>query len=217
MKKILISLAIVTTACNLFGQKNNPYNHVGIDYVKSVEIIISDFKKGTIKEFSNEAIQLYSKKLPLKAEVNMDLVANVSSTIKNKGFSLTELITKTDISDNSKSILIKILLNPDKLDVSQMKTYLEHAVDEINKNDISISEKEIVLSLISISYNLFSASEISRLTNWDCTPELAPGINLPNQCVAAGVIAGGIIGLIACGPLCGIGGAIVGGLVGSLS
>ena len=214
MKKIL--LLIVVFFCFHFSnaQENNPFKQVGIDYVASLKIITKDVKAGKIKDFSKEAIEAYSQKLPLKAAVNMDLVSKVFSSIKAKDFDFAKLVKESSFSESSKDFFVIASVNPGKLDPKKMNQYLINKTDEIKNSDAGDDEKEMVLSFISIAYQLNEMSmEYNRSNCYISGPEGSG----PISCTVAGAIGGGIIGWGICGPLCGLGGVIVGGIIGSLS
>lgn len=211
MKKTFPLIIVLFAAYFSNAQDNNPYNKVGIDFASSLKIISEDFKAGKVKDFSNEAIESYARKLPLKAEVNMDLASKVFSTVKGKDFNFINTVKESAFSKTSKEFFIKAAVNPDKLDNKQMKAYLIDKTAEINKSQLADAEKQLVLSLISIIYN---SNELSRDSY--CTISGPEGSG-PIDCGTAGTIIGGIIGWSICGPLCGLGGAIIGGVVGSLS
>lgn len=195
------------------AQENNPYNKAGVDFASSLKIITEDFKAGKVKDFSNEAIEAYSQKLPLKAEVNMDLASKVFSTIKAKDFDFVKTVKESTFSETSKEFFITAVVNPNKLDSKRMKAYLINKTAEIKKSELADSEKEMVLSLISIIYNSNELLNDSKVTCSYSGPEGA----VPMDCGSAGTIIGGIIGWSICGPLCGLGGAIIGGVAASLS
>ncbi|MBL0358105.1 MAG: hypothetical protein IPP72_15105 [Chitinophagaceae bacterium] len=214
MKRIL-SL-IVMIICSYFSnaQENNPFNQLGIDYVTSLKIITEDFKAGKIKDFSKEAIEAYSHKLPIKGEVNMDLAGKIFSTIKANDFDFVKLVKESSFSETSKEFFIAVSVNPGKLDLKQMNEYLINKTDEIKKSEVGDSEKEMVLSLISIAYRVNGVPGDNNDSNCFMSGPVGSG---PINCVIAGVIGGGIIGWSICGLPCTIGGAIIGGILGAVS
>lgn len=214
MKKFLLTMFVFLFTFLLKAQENNPYNQFGPDYVKSVKLITEDFKAGKVKEFTKETLEEYSKKIPLKNEVNMDIVSAVFKTIKSRDFDFVKFIDQSSLSEISKNTFITLATNPEKLDLEKLRGYMQIKVDEIQKSDISNSEKEMVLSLVAIAYS--TSFEPLERANSNCEASGPQGTG-PIPCIVAGVIGGGIIGWEICGLWCGIGGAIIGGIAGALS
>jgi hypothetical protein len=212
MKKIFFLIAISFTVINIYAQENNPFDKVGKDFVESLKIIKQDFKEGKINDFSKEAVSEYSKNLPLKTNIDLDMAATVFAKIKTNDFSVEKALSECNLSAYSKKLLLTMASNPDKLTLDEMKDYLVKEVDNIKNMDLKETEKEFVFTTIAVTYR-----EIDN-TNESCYCD-GHGPNGSGQidCTSCGVIMGGIIGWSICGPLCGLGGAVVGGIVGALS
>jgi hypothetical protein len=212
MKKIFFVIAIAFAAINVKAQENNPFDQTGKDFVESLKIIKQDFKDGIIKDFSKEAVSKYSKSLPLKTNIDLDMAATVFAKIKTPDFSIEKAVNESNLSKSSKKILLTLASNPDKFNLSEMKDYLVKETENVKNMDLKGDEKEFVLSTIAITYR-----ELDN-TNEQCYCDgHGPNGSGHLDCTTCGVIMGGIIGWSICGPLCGLGGAVVGGVVGALS
>ena len=56
MKKIFFGItATVSLVLNLSAQSNNEYNKVGVDFVKSLKILQTDYDNGKIKAIEHRA------------------------------------------------------------------------------------------------------------------------------------------------------------------
>ena len=84
---------------------------------------------------------------------------------------------------------------------------IDGLVEKVKDQKLSPSENETVLTSLAITYNLSQTAALSR-----CTVNGQTG---PNACQAAGALIGFYLGDVICGPLCGIGGAIIGAIWGS--
>lgn len=197
MKKLVLSIIVTASfAFNASGQKNNPYNSLGIDFVESLKILQNDYNSGKIKEIDQKTTDYYLGILPIKAEVNAEVVGATVNAMKSSNSS--EVIKSSNLTDFSKEILLK----------SQIKNNsIEQLVENVKNRKLSESENQIVLTSLAITYNLTQTTALSR-----CTIEGETG---PNACQAAGALVGMLAGTAICGPICGVGGAIIGAIWGS--
>ena len=204
-----------------FAQLNNPYNQKGIDYVSSLNMIKNDYNSGKAKNFSEETLKYYSKLIPLQTQVSVDVASAIVGARSNGTLHFSSFIEKTSLSDLSKKSLTDMIEGSSARTDNDFKTILTAKADVINNSKIPAAEKELVLSLMAISWNLASSSEVSAMRNEDggcwISGPYGQGPGSSAQCIAAGAVVGGIIGWSICGFWCALGGAVIGGIVGGLS
>ncbi len=210
-----MNMFFVLLALNGMAQDNNPYNKRGIDYYNSLNIISADFNAGKVKEINQESLSKYSRLIPLQNQVSVELASAVVKTIKSPGFTLGELINKSSLSSYAKETVPQ-LLNVRGVSTAEFRKFLTAKTDEIKMAKISEAEKEILLSFVAISYHSTAAFTGRR---GDCRVEMPnySGPVSPETCIAAASVAGFFIAFPICGILCGLGGAIIGGVASALS
>ena len=197
MKNLVLGIiATVSFAFNAESQKNNPYNSLGVDFVKSLKILQSDYNCGKINSIDEKTIDYYLSVLPSKADVNEEVVGAVVNAMKSSNY--TEVVTNSKLTDFAKETLLQSQKNG--ADINGL-------VEKVKDQKLSPSENETVLTSLAITYNLSQTAALSR-----CTVNGQTG---PNACQAAGALIGFYLGDVICGPLCGIGGAIIGAIWGS--
>ncbi len=178
------------------SDKVNPYNSVGVDFVTSAKTLQNDYNEGKIKTIDKKTTEYYQSILPLKAEVTEEVISATINALKTSNYK--EVVMNSKLSEFSKNILLESQTNsPD----------FSGLVEKVNNSKLSESEREMVLTSLAITQNLNQTSALSR-----CTINGQTG---PNACQAAGALSGFIIGEAICGPLCGLGGAIIGAIFGS--
>jgi hypothetical protein len=106
MKKITTLLTIVLCCATVFAQTNNPFNQRGIDYVKSYNIIASDYKAGKITTVSDSTIQYYLTRIPLKTQMTSSQANSVLRTLKTPGFNVYDQITASKFTGDAKKYLL---------------------------------------------------------------------------------------------------------------
>ncbi|MGL2965730.1 hypothetical protein [Flavobacterium sp. XGLA_31] len=197
MKKIVFGvMATVSFVLHTMGQKNNSYNAVGVDFVKALRILQNDYDNGKIKEINQTTTDYYLGILPIKATVNEEVVGNTVNALKTSN--VKDMVMNSKLTDFSKEILLQSQTNaPD----------IEALVDKVNHQKLSASESEVVLTSLAITYNLNQTESFSK-----CHIDGQTG---PNACQAAGALLGLLVGEALCGPLCAVGGAIIGAAWGS--
>lgn len=197
MKKILFGItATVSLVLNVSAQKNNPYNGVGVDFVKSLKILQSDYDNGKIKAIDQKTIDYYMGVLPSKAQVNAEVVSSTVNAMKNSNY--TETIKNSKLTSFSKDILLQSQKNA---------ANVIGLVDKVKTQKLSSVENELVLTSLAMTYNLGQTTALSK-----CTVNGQTG---PNACMVVGAITGFILGDSLCGPICGVGGALIGAIFGS--
>lgn len=224
MKNLFICAGLALVPFISFAQPNNPYNQKGIDYVASVNMIQNDYNAGRARDFNEETLEYYSKSIPLKNQASVEVASAIIKTRSNGTLDFNKFIGGTSLSEISKQTLRDIILNPTALTDAAYKASLTSKADAIAGSNISGSEKELVLSLIAISYNIpgnipesFAALANGRGRGCWISGPYGEGPGTQAQCIAAGAVVGGVIGWSICGVLCSLGGAIIGGVAGALS
>ncbi len=216
MKTIFLSAIAILQCCFLFAQDNNPFNKRGIDYYNSLNLITADVAAGKVKDFSDESISRYSKLIPLQNQANSELAAAVTKTLKAPGYTFAGFVDKLPASAYVKATLPQ-LLNVKKTDQVTWKRLLTEKTDEVKLAKISDTEKEILLTLIAISYHSGTA-QTGRTRN-ECFIQ-TNGYSGPvdnSVCIIGAAAAGFYIGFQVCGFWCGLGGAVVGGVLAAVS
>ena len=189
MKNLLfgiIALLAFTNICN--GQKNNPYNKVGDDFINAYNIISKDYKDGKNKDLNQETLDYYSKKLSLTYNIKLDEFAKIVNSFKSTN--VETAINNSELTGYSKDILLKSLKSTD----------IAGLVDDVNKSTISSSEKQMVLSTLSIFNAVNTNGAIFQ--------------NQVNRCWICWVGLGAITGNAICGPVCGLIGGVAGAIFG---
>lgn len=215
MKKVWMNVMALLLIASSQAQENNPYSKRGIDYYASLNIISADYQAGKVKEINEASLKTYSKLVPLQNQVSSELAASILKTIKAPGYSFAGLITNSSFSAYTKS-MVPQLLNVKALPKQEFQLFLRDKVNEVNKQVLNANEKEMLLTLIAISYHA-PVSVTSRRSDCYIQTQTYSGPASNDVCVAAGAIAGFFIGLPLCGILCGLGGALIGGIAVALS
>jgi hypothetical protein len=189
MKNLLfgiIALFAFTNICN--GQKNNPYNNVGDDFITTYKLISQDYKAGKIKDINQETLDYYSKKLSLNYTIKLDEFGKIVYSLKST--TVEEAISNSNLTSYSKDILLKSLKSTD----------LAGLVDNVNKSNISSSEKQMVLSTLAVFNAVNTNNAIFQ-------PQA-------NRCWICWVGIGITTGNAICGPVCGLLGGVMGAIFG---
>lgn len=211
---------ILTIACTIisfmgFSQDNNPYSKRGADYITSLNIISTDFNAGKVKEINPESLNKYSRLIPLQNQISVDMAAVIVKTIKAPGYSLAGLVKKSSFSVYVKETALQ-LLNVNKISPDQFLEFLSKKTDEIKSAMINEQEKEMLLTLVAISYH--SSTSLAGRRNGCYVETNTYSGPVPHEtCISAAATAGFFIALPICGILCGLGGAIIGGVAAALS
>lgn len=223
MRKCVFPALLFLLPAGLFAQSNNPYNQSGVDYVNSLAMIKNDFAAGKVTEFSESTLNYYSRSVPLRNQVSVDMAAAIVNNMKNPGFSFANVIDNSTLSGYSRNLLKDIISNESHLDDNGYRANLAVRTNEVLAAGIPATEKEFVLSLVAVAYNIADPVTPDALANgreyggcWITGPN-GSGPGTRAQCIAAGAFLGGVLGYSICGVLCGIGGAIIGGVAGALS
>jgi hypothetical protein len=118
--------------------------------------------------------------------------------------------------------LLEVVSKTASLSRLDYMSFLEIKVYQILEYSLPEMEKKFLLSMTAISYNLiksnFQSSSTEALKKKDCYCTVTgPDGSGQVNCTVCGVIIGGVVGSLICGPWpCGAIGAVVGGIIGTL-
>ncbi len=193
------------------AQKNNPYNQRGLDFVTSVNLVSNDFNAGLVKDFTQESLNKYSKMVPLQNQVSLELTSRVVKTVKAPGFNFYDFINNSTLSSYAKTMYPK-LINLNRKSAVEFQKLLSDLVNEINLAKIDRNEKELLLSVAAISNNNSNGAVTGKGTCELSGPNGSTTLS-NGECITMLAAVGAYIGFQICGIWCGLGGAIVGGLI----
>ncbi|HMK05390.1 MAG TPA: hypothetical protein VK489_14410 [Ferruginibacter sp.] len=211
---LLLSVNMISMA-----QSNNPYDQRGVDYMSSMQIISNDVKTRGVKDLSQSTLDYYSGQIPLQTQASAEMAGTILRTIKTPGFNLSAFVDNSALSMGAKHAIKDIYTGSRDQTREAFRTALVTKVDHINGMALAPAEKELVLSLAAITYHAASAGDHLRLNPGE---EDSPcvvfggGGSAPIPCWVAGATFGGVAGWLICGPLCALGGAVIGGVIGAI-
>lgn len=213
MKRLfLLSAAILVSTAGM-SQPNNPNNKMGADIVAAGQAIAKDYKEGKLKEFNQATIDNYYKTLlPAYQSVKLEDVTKILNALK--GATSESVIKKSGFSDESKAFLRKSLTD---YSTTQL-------VDDVKRSKIIESEKNAVLTVLAMNYNLIPIDK-RRITNpvkmkgpnvgFDIDFDDSEFATAEGDEVVLWAALGAIQGFYFCGPWCAIAGGLIGVIVGS--
>lgn len=220
MKTFFLSIAMLIACCT-FAQQNNPYNQRGIDYMKSFNLIKTDYQAGKIKELNEATLDYYSKAVPLQNSISMELASDIIKAFKNQPIDADQVVKETNLSDYSKKTLLEFIKNTKGLHDEDLKSFYVKKNDEISGSKISTEEKEFLLTLSAINYNALdrNANIVGRAFGEDddggcavqgggATTSISNG-----ECILLAASIGAAIGWRICGGWCAAGGAVLFGVL----
>lgn len=146
MKKIIFSLtATVLLFPNSFSQSNNPHNQLGIDVVNVAHHIYKDYTEGKIKDVTQETLNYYFTtylaKYPKIELENFNTIFDILKKSDN-----TSIIKNIGFSERGTAFLNKTL---ERYSITKL-------VEEVKNSTIPENEKETVLCVLAINYNLIA-------------------------------------------------------------
>lgn len=202
MKKLFSLLAIVLFAPGSFGQSNNPYNELGIDAAAAVYVIVKDYEEGKLKDIDQLTLDYYFKTiLSDYPKVKLGDFTNIFNQLKSA--SNKSIISNSGFSDEAKAFLNKSLTNAS----------ITALVDEVKESKITIVEKQNVLSVLAINYNLIRLVKNTYVTDNKGLDNSLAYTRITLIWGSIGFITGNAI----CGTSCGIFGATIGLILGGYS
>ena len=213
MKKILFSLLATVSLVNYsVGQSNNPYNQLGSDVVSVARAIMIDYSNGKLKNLDEATLNSYYKNLlPNYSQAKLE---DVNAIVKSLGSATnSSIIDKSKYSEEGKKFLEKTL-------ASYSITSL---VDDVNKSKLPEIEKENILSVLAINYNLIKPEAGNRLSG-KAAKTKGPCVDFEtynNETFIPGETSDGLntfvfggLGFILGSSICGLPCGIVGGAIG---
>jgi hypothetical protein len=198
-----------------FSQSNNPYNQRGIDYMASLSIITNDIRNHTVSDINQTTIDRYSSLIPLQTQASTEMASTIIRTVKSPGFTLSGFIDNSSLSSDAKQSFRDAFLITGERSWNEYQSDLVSKVNAIKNGRLPTDEKELLLSLIAVTYNASPALQ-GRSGEAICTAFGAEGSG-PIPCWVAGAAVGAVVGFRICGVWCALGGAVIGGVVGSMS
>ena len=200
MKKLYFALAFFAGLATVVAQSNNPFNSRGVDFLNSFTILTADYQAGKIKSLDQATLDYYSKTLPGRPKATVAMAAAVVDGVKKS--TPEKVIEQSGLSPAAKDFLKKSL---------QSNSQLDNLVGQVNVSKLPTNEKEIVLTSMAVTYHLRKHKDRQQIDPDRCTIN-----DQPASCASVGAGLGIIIGTAICGLPCAVGGALIGGLVGSL-
>ncbi len=223
-------LLTIGSTLSLSAQDNNRLDEIGKNYLPSLSMIKADVDNGKVTEINQETIDYYAQVIPLKGEMNMEL-ANEMFDIKKGGPVKFEefLANAKNISTEAKGFISKIC-NP-KIAINEINygKYYTNLVSDIEKTAISSQEKDMLLALNSLAFNVRGdgteladgGTRINNIRNEEglCYVESEGGsvYLTATECVILVAGVGFITGFQNCGFWCGVGGAVIFGVIAAIS
>lgn len=144
MKKIIFGFtATVLLMCNSNAQTNNPNNQLGVDIVATARVIYKDYVEGKIENINQEVLDHYFKTLlPNYPSAKLDDFNNILSSLKSANNA--SIIKGSGYSEQGKAFLQKSL---ESYSITKL-------VDEVKSSKINKKEKDDILTVLAINYNL---------------------------------------------------------------
>ena len=214
MKRLNLALLAVHTMLALHAQKNNPYDVFGANYFSSIDIIASDISKSGFRGVDQSSLDFYNSLSLVKAKINPEVANAVYQAQIKKGLKIGDVIDQSKFSANTKNFLLKIHRNLDTYSPDEKREYFEQLTGAVLKSDIITSEKDLTLKLISVANVAHQNNRVYRQPR-GCYIEGPDdsGQASATTCVILAATAGAIMGTEICGVWCGVGGAIVFGVL----
>lgn len=215
MKKFIFSVcATISFTAVSFAQSNNPNNKLGADIVAAANVISKDYKDGKLKDFNQATIDHYFKTLLPGTEIaKVEDVTKVLNAMKSA--TSQSAIEGSKFSEATKAFLRKSLTD-------YSTTAL---VDDVKKSNIPENEKNIVLTVLAVNYNLIKNTGTNKRAGSTGSkgPSATFDIDFDDYYLAQGQgtasiiwgALGAVVGSAFC-PFCSIIGAVIGIIIGTI-
>ena len=185
MKNLLFGCtAAILVCCDSSAQKNNPQNSVGLDYVKSYNIIKKDYDAGKISALDQKTLDYYSASTPIKVKVTVEDAVIMTRKIKTDN--PIDAMKSAGYSTLAQQSITKALNGSDVVSV----------VDAVKISGIPLVEKQKTLSLLSIIYNANAAAFSDRGKHsliWAIVGAVTGGAIFGPPGILAGAAVGGML------------------------
>lgn len=144
MKKFLLGLlAIIGFLNSTYGQTNNPFNGWGSNIVSAALVINQDYLNGKLKEISQEKLNDYFKTFfPEEKSIELDEFLKIVDLMKNANSE--SIIKQSGYSELGMDFLRKTLTDES----------VTAQVDQVLKSKLPENEKQGILSVLAVNYNL---------------------------------------------------------------
>ena len=144
MKKLILGFtASVVLMTNVCAQTNNPYNQFGADVNTVTQAMYKDYTDGKFSEINQETLNYYFKTfLPNYDTARLEDFNAIFSTLKNADNA--SIIKNSNYSEEGQAFLQKSL---EHYSITKL-------VEEVKNSKIDEKEKEGILSVLAINYNL---------------------------------------------------------------
>ena len=155
MKKLLFGLITTVMFGSIgFGQSNNPFNQYGKDIVYVSKIIADDYKQGKFKEVSQETLDYYYDKYlqeypKVKIEEYDTIFENFSKSTNQS------IIENSGLSKEAQEFVEKSISNYSTTEL----------VEDVKNSKLDNSEKESVLKILAVNFNLVSPEIANKSIN----------------------------------------------------
>lgn len=207
---ICLLCATILGSAVSFGQPNNPNNRLGADIVAAGAVVSKDYKDGKIKDLDQATIdRYYNTLLPGYEKVKLADATKVINAMK--GASSQSAIRNSGFSAAGQAFLQKSLT-----DYSQTAL-----ADDVNKSNLPAAEKNTILTVIAINYNLIPKTAFKAggkgkgpSAQFDIDFDDSQFSSSPQVAVWASI--GALMGFNMCGPWCAVFGGILGIIIGSM-
>ena len=209
-------------------QTNNPYDSVGIKVGQSIQLVVDSINAQNFVDYEPTNLERYSNMLPIENTVSVALVADIYQSINSAEFNASQFLSQQSYSQDFIDNFLAIYDSSKTMDIPEFKTFIELKVGDIQSTVADEDEEAFLLQFCAIAYrgsSLYDTSFESSLVELDEeSAEYEPngricqmnanGQTGPVPCGVTGAFVGGVIGSVICGLPCGIGGAIIGFIIG---
>ncbi len=195
-----------------FAQQSNPYHLKGLTLANDLKNILPDIEKENLSTFNQAKIDEYKKKFATEINISEAQIADYLSVLKNN--TKNGIIDNTSYSKDSKNFLKQLISGESVIGTFNFDTYNSAVIN----SSINEKEKELILTLSAIQYNLMNTEFKSKSAGSDgrehpgCDIEgTYPPVHLsPVQCALIVGSLGAVFGAPICGFPCAVGGFVIG-------
>ncbi|HRB30255.1 MAG TPA: hypothetical protein PK872_01980 [Ferruginibacter sp.] len=222
MKKVVLSIFLLSGIQIIsFSQANNPYSGFGKNYEKGVSAIIADIKTNGFKGADQQSLNYYLSILPFQASMNTEAANSIYEIQKGKKLDFAATINNNPkISAESKKFTLKLVEYPASSGISDIERYFIGLTNEIINSEIVENEKTVLLHLSDIAYNSATqqaANPNGKEGNCEIFGPNGSGPISSAICIIGSAAIGFWAGFELCGTWCGIGGAVVFGVLAAIT
>ncbi|HMT96665.1 MAG TPA: hypothetical protein PKC62_08265 [Ferruginibacter sp.] len=220
MKTIFSLFTILSISFCAIAQLNNPYYGFADQYFQGINTIVSDIQKNGFKGVDEASLNYYQKKIPFQTSMNTELAYTIYNIKKQKEIKIDDIInSNTKMSAEAKSLTIKILSYPKNATTEERENYYSNIAVEVLNSRVTDPEREILLRLTDIGFSTArqGINGDEGRGNCDIFGPNGSGPTSAAVCVIGSAAIGFWTGFEACGVWCGIGGAVVFGVLAAIT